>query len=159
MSIAVTGFCCATDPWVDASTMASPSPMVVKYSCILCSPHWRAHPAAIVSRARLASSVAHALLHLGPDFVHREAGSLLPSRKSSERREEITNKLLDRDEHEGVIEHPVPVGIGRDRRALEWVRPQIVDVRETQAGKRLGPDLASPVLALLGKGGLPIVVS
>src|SRR5215471_13464843 len=114
MSIAVTGFCCATDYSVDASTMASPSSMVVKYSRILCSPHSRAHPAAIVSRARLASSVAHALLQLCQDFVDREAGSLLPRRKSSERREEITNKLLDRDEHEGVIEHPVPVGIGRD---------------------------------------------
>src|SRR5215813_8792180 len=74
-------------------------------------------------------SVPHAFLELREDLVDREAGRLLPRRESAERRQKIANELLDRHQHEGVIEHPVPVSIGCDRCPLKGVRPEIVDMR------------------------------
>ena len=77
------------------------------------------------------------LLH---HFIEVEAGGLLPLRILLEGHQELAHVILRGHENEGVIEHPVVVGVRCDVRPLVGIEPQVEDLGNAQGHERLGPD-------------------
>ena len=58
-----------------------------------------------------------------------------------------------------MIQEPVPVGVRRDVRPLEWVGAQVVHLHQPQFREGLGPDLQRAWRTLLLEHELPVLVA
>ena len=92
-------------------------------------------------------------------LIDGEARRLLPWRKVLEGRQELADIGLRRDQHEGVIEQPVVVGVRGDVGALVRIEPEIEDQRHAQVVKGSAQTRKRSRGPLLHEDELPVVVA
>ncbi len=73
--------------------------------------------------------------------------------------EVLGNERLRRDEQEGMVEHPVVVGVGRDVGSLERVGPEVEQLGHSQLHHGLTPDPHGAGRPLLQEDELEVVVA
>src|SRR5262245_7774889 len=106
-------------------------------------PSWRCGiPAALLLRRQF--------LHY---LIQIEARGLLPGWEFLEAREPLPDHSLRRDDEEHALRHPFAV-FERLSASLEWVGPEVVDIRRPEVGEVSLPDVEARVLLLL-EGDLP----
>src|SRR5258705_9172659 len=99
-------------------------------------------------------------LHLLHELVDAEARWPLARRILLEGGQEWRHDGLRRDEWTRSVRYePVIVGIRRDIGAFVGIGPQVEEFRDTQLGKRLGPDSHRARRALLLEHELPVFVA
>jgi len=96
--------------------------------------------------------------HLFECLVDGERGSLLTWWEILEGLQELADHGLSCHDHVGLGEVPVKVGIRRDVCPLEWIGPQVIELRTPQRSEGLQPNLERSFTALLHEHHLPIVV-
>ena len=92
-------------------------------------------------------------------LVNAEARRFLSRRKFLEGLNEVHNVGLGRDTQERVINRPVPVGVGRDVRALVRVGTQIEHLGHAETNKRIVPNGHSAWRPLFGKHEFPVLIT
>src|SRR5271167_3374814 len=88
-----------------------------------------------------APSISPGFLQLRHYLIDGEASRLLPRRILLERRQELPDQGLRRNEQEDVVHDPVVIGVRRDVSMLQRIGSKIKQLRNAQVSEWFSPEL------------------